>query len=436
MANQINNPCPPSQASSSFHPEDILDDLIMEEALRDSQQQHATQPMYWCHQCEKEIQPSMPDFLCTSCGGAFIEEVPADKVDPRPSPTFSQPPPQHPQHSFQMQFGSPFFAGPRTSSFQQHPGPQPFMHMLSSFLHPFGQVQHQHMHQQHHQQPTFVQQQNPFVYTFVSSSYPPAPAAGAAPAPQGFEQAFTTSLNFSEYVFLSNAFILLLMYLFSVIRNLFSGLNGGGNSGNLDQMINQLFEASMNTYDVLLLFHIFLEQPHMYLPAFFFSSRCGPPPTAKSVRDALPIVQISQSHVGALYPSYYNLLILTYLSLVDNKDECAICKDEFALQEAATELPCTHRYHSGCILPWLESVCSYVFTCCLFVLYLVSFVLQRNSCPVCRFELPTDDADYEARRQQRQAQAQTQQAHATTPVPQRPAVAAPPSATPLNQPME
>ncbi|XP_047072430.1 uncharacterized protein LOC124681583 [Lolium rigidum] len=56
-------------------------------------------------------------------------------------------------------------------------------------------------------------------------------------------------------------------------------------------------------------------------------------------------------------------------------EECAVCKDAVAAGERVKRMPCSHRYHEDCIVPWLQ---------------------VRNSCPLCRFELPTDDPKYEA----------------------------------------
>ncbi|CAN6810363.1 unnamed protein product [Brassica oleracea] len=60
-------------------------------------------------------------------------------------------------------------------------------------------------------------------------------------------------------------------------------------------------------------------------------------------------------------------------------DDCAVCKDEMGIGSKGVVLllPCNHKYHGECIVPWLET---------------------RNTCPVCRYELPTDDVDYERRK--------------------------------------
>lgn len=86
----------------------------------------------------------------------------------------------------------------------------------------------------------------------------------------------------------------------------------------------------------------------------------GAPPAAKAAVECLPSIWIGQKDLE---------LVLM----------CAICKDPLSVGELAKQLPCLHSYHADCILPWLSS---------------------RNSCPLCRYELPTDDPAYEEQRKQ------------------------------------
>ncbi|KAF8396803.1 hypothetical protein HHK36_018436 [Tetracentron sinense] len=74
------------------------------------------------------------------------------------------------------------------------------------------------------------------------------------------------------------------------------------------------------------------------------------PPASKAAVESMPTIEIVTSHVVA-------------------ESHCAVCKELFELGSEAREMPCKHIYHSDCILPWLS---------------------LRNSCPVCRHELPTD----------------------------------------------
>lgn len=84
----------------------------------------------------------------------------------------------------------------------------------------------------------------------------------------------------------------------------------------------------------------------------------GRPPASKAIVDDLPLVVVD-----------------------DGNALCAICKDEIEFGGQAKQLPCSHHYHGACIVPWLGI---------------------RNTCPVCRYELPTDDPAYERRRTQRE----------------------------------
>lgn len=57
------------------------------------------------------------------------------------------------------------------------------------------------------------------------------------------------------------------------------------------------------------------------------------------------------------------------------------CREDLQVGEQVVVMPChdNHVFHpEECLKPWLR---------------------QHNSCPCCRFELPTDDAHYESRKE-------------------------------------
>ncbi|CAL1366475.1 unnamed protein product [Linum trigynum] len=85
----------------------------------------------------------------------------------------------------------------------------------------------------------------------------------------------------------------------------------------------------------------------------------GQPPASRLVVERLPSVVVTKEDAGS-----------------DNST-CAVCKDDMSAGEKAKLLPCSHWYHEDCIVPWLNI---------------------RNTCPVCRHELPTDDPNYERRK--------------------------------------
>ncbi|XP_030519085.2 uncharacterized protein LOC115732564 isoform X3 [Rhodamnia argentea] len=90
------------------------------------------------------------------------------------------------------------------------------------------------------------------------------------------------------------------------------------------------------------------------------NSRRGAPPAAVSFVNSLPLIVIDED------------------TPKNDDSACAICKDVLTVGTEANQLPCRHLYHPSCILPWLNT---------------------RNSCPLCRYELPTDDRDYEEAKQ-------------------------------------
>ena len=67
--------------------------------------------------------------------------------------------------------------------------------------------------------------------------------------------------------------------------------------------------------------------------------------------------------------------------LLDEQNrQCSICFGDCHIGHKMVRLPCGHLFHGACIGPWLY---------------------QRCTCPVCRYELPTDSTDYEEGRIER-----------------------------------
>jgi DNA-directed RNA polymerase subunit RPC12/RpoP len=87
-------------------------------------------------------------------------------------------------------------------------------------------------------------------------------------------------------------------------------------------------------------------------------NKYGSPPAAKSEINKLKKYVLSEES----------------LNKFGCENSCSVCKEDFVIGNKMMDLPCKHYFHEECLMPWLN---------------------QHDSCPICRYELKTDDPDYE-----------------------------------------
>ncbi|UKK00923.2 RING-type E3 ubiquitin transferase [Theileria orientalis] len=127
-----------------------------------------------------------------------------------------------------------------------------------------------------------------------------------------------------------------------------------GRNISFTRLFNSLVANPMDQQAMNQILHFVMENdPNSY----------GSPPAAKKVVEALKVVELTKEKAKEY-------------------ETCTICTEDFKEGDKIHLLTeekekCGHAFHVDCIIPWLK---------------------QHNSCPVCRFELPTDDDNYNRQR--------------------------------------
>jgi hypothetical protein len=119
--------------------------------------------------------------------------------------------------------------------------------------------------------------------------------------------------------------------------------------------IFEQFARSQNLYH-----HMGNEQGHPSAPQ---RNNNVPPPASKKAINKLHTVQVTADDL-----------------LEETNKECLICLTEHSVGSFSVKLPCGHLFHKDCLTEWLVKQCT---------------------CPVCRYELETEDGQYENERKKR-----------------------------------
>ena len=149
----------------------------------------------------------------------------------------------------------------------------------------------------------------------------------------------------------------------NIIPNILNSV-GGIISNIAGPTISSLFSTSNNSNNIL----SFLDNHNndfqfnnlVNIIMSFESSLHGNPPASQRAMDNLPKIEVTQDN----YNNYKDMT-------------CNICLEGFQIGHILRVLECKHEFHERCIITWLKS---------------------RNTCPVCRHELESNDPNYERRK--------------------------------------
>ncbi|KAJ3924028.1 hypothetical protein F5877DRAFT_73723 [Lentinula edodes] len=263
------------------------------------------EPMWYCHQCNAEMRPLMvPDPICASCHGDFVEKIEDPDDDPR-----------------EFQHGDPM----------DDAGIDPFLMVLQGLMNRGMPEQRSRPSSPRHNRSPSGNSSSSFSFQIRSGSGGPAVFSIGGPNTLGGTRAGSEPSgrpsNLADFIQSGDerapgiAGPLMAQYLMALLGNrgshtdFLGGLGDAAERGPLDQIISNLMENS---------------------------NASRPVPATDEIMDKLPRE------------------VLEAGSKTLEKD-CAVCKEQFQLQtedpdeQIVITLPCGHPFHSSCILPWLKS---------------------------------------------------------------------------------
>ncbi|CAG8438781.1 8728_t:CDS:2 [Ambispora leptoticha] len=262
---------------------------------------------YWCHQCQREIEPLLaPLPTCPRCNSDFVEEI-DESNDPR----------EFAEHNTQEHETDDEFEdfGPNLNATPGGAGSNDVVQLLSNMIQSiFGPNAPLHVETR-----TYGDNGNTTTTTTTDQ-------------PQGNTRPnifFTMRANGGQEGG-GDARINAPMIITQVLQRAFGeGAQQGANNpwtnvfnmvgdprdyvwgpGGLDNIISQLMEQQ--------------------------AGRQAPPPASEEMINGLPKTKISKKQE------------------VEEQLNCPVCKDDFKEGEEATALPCNHSFHDECIRPWLK----------------------------------------------------------------------------------